>query len=130
MPNPSWEIVALTCDNDGIPDSLDKKVELTKYMVEEAKKYGQALLGIDLNVDSRASAFKLPTTTGTYTAATAEIDFNGTVYTLNTALTPPSFTGTLAPLPNDISVVVEDGGVNWTVNIKDGTVKATENKNS
>ncbi|MCG9114411.1 flagellar hook protein FlgE [Laribacter hongkongensis] len=95
---------------------------------------GAGIIGIDINVDSRASAFKLPTTTGTYDSTGPSIDFNGTLYELDNALTPPSFTGMLVnptpPLPNDVSVVVNDaGGANWTVNItKDGTVKATENK--
>ncbi len=38
--DPAWELVAMTCDNDGIPNNVEKKVELTKMMVEEAKKYG------------------------------------------------------------------------------------------
>jgi len=38
--DPEWEIVAMTCDQNGIPKTLEKKVELTKILVEEAKKYG------------------------------------------------------------------------------------------
>jgi len=37
--DPKWELVIMTCDNNGIPDTVEKKVELTKMMVEEAKKF-------------------------------------------------------------------------------------------
>ena len=37
--DPAWELVAMTCDNAGIPNTVEKKVELTKMMVEEAKKH-------------------------------------------------------------------------------------------
>lgn len=37
--DPKWELVIMTCDNKGIPDTVEKKVELTKRMVEEAKRF-------------------------------------------------------------------------------------------
>ncbi|MBF7095657.1 methyltetrahydrofolate cobalamin methyltransferase [Alkalibacter mobilis] len=38
--DPKWELVIMTCDNQGIPNTVEKKLELTKMMVEESKKYG------------------------------------------------------------------------------------------
>lgn len=38
--DPNWELVIMTCDNEGIPKTLEKKVDLTKMMVEEARKVG------------------------------------------------------------------------------------------
>ncbi|MEF9918160.1 MAG: methyltetrahydrofolate cobalamin methyltransferase [Eubacterium sp.] len=38
--DPTWELVAMTCDNNGIPNDVATKVALTKMMVEEAKKFG------------------------------------------------------------------------------------------
>ncbi|WKY48151.1 methyltetrahydrofolate cobalamin methyltransferase [Eubacteriaceae bacterium ES3] len=36
----TWEVVGLTCDNKGIPDNLETKLEITKSMVEKADKLG------------------------------------------------------------------------------------------
>jgi 5-methyltetrahydrofolate--homocysteine methyltransferase len=36
----AWEIVGLTCDNNGIPQDLQTKLEITRSMVEKAAKYG------------------------------------------------------------------------------------------
>ncbi|AFV01260.1 5-methyltetrahydrofolate--homocysteine methyltransferase [Dehalobacter sp. UNSWDHB] len=35
----TWEVIALTCDNDGIPKNIDTRVRIAKQMVEEAAKY-------------------------------------------------------------------------------------------
>ena len=40
MEGNSWEVVGLTCDDRGIPNDLQTKVEITKIMVEKAAKYG------------------------------------------------------------------------------------------
>lgn len=40
MEGNSWEVVGLTCDNNGIPNNLETKVAITKCMVEKADKYG------------------------------------------------------------------------------------------
>jgi len=34
-----WEVIALTCDNNGIPSDVKTRVEITKIMVEKASKY-------------------------------------------------------------------------------------------
>lgn len=34
-----WEVIALTCDNNGIPSSVETRIEITKALVEKAKKY-------------------------------------------------------------------------------------------
>lgn len=35
----TWEVVALTCDNNGIPNNLESKVDITKSIVTKAAKY-------------------------------------------------------------------------------------------
>lgn len=40
MEGNTWEVVGLTCDDRGIPNDLQTKVEITKIMVEKAAKYG------------------------------------------------------------------------------------------
>ncbi|WKY45152.1 methyltetrahydrofolate cobalamin methyltransferase [Eubacteriaceae bacterium ES2] len=39
MQGNSWEVVGLTCDNNGIPNDLQTKLDITKKMVEKAAKY-------------------------------------------------------------------------------------------
>ncbi|WKY43723.1 methyltetrahydrofolate cobalamin methyltransferase [Eubacteriaceae bacterium ES2] len=39
MAGNSWEVVGLTCDNNGIPSDLETKVAITRSMVEKAAKY-------------------------------------------------------------------------------------------
>ncbi|WP_027363913.1 methyltetrahydrofolate cobalamin methyltransferase [Desulfotruncus alcoholivorax] len=34
-----WQVIALTCDSKGIPSDVQTRVEITKIMVEKAKKY-------------------------------------------------------------------------------------------
>ncbi|WKY46775.1 methyltetrahydrofolate cobalamin methyltransferase [Eubacteriaceae bacterium ES3] len=36
----TWEVVGLTCDDNGIPRDVDTKIRITKQMVEKASKYG------------------------------------------------------------------------------------------
>lgn len=36
----TWEVVGLTCDDRGIPNDVQTKVDITKIMVEKAAKYG------------------------------------------------------------------------------------------
>lgn len=38
-----WEVVGLTCDQDGIPADPEKKVEIAKRIIDKADKYGVAL---------------------------------------------------------------------------------------
>ncbi|WP_026394208.1 methyltetrahydrofolate cobalamin methyltransferase [Acetobacterium malicum] len=40
MEGNTWEVVGLTCDNNGIPNDLETKLDITKSMVEKAAKYG------------------------------------------------------------------------------------------
>ena len=35
-----WEVVALTCDNKGIPYDVETRVNITKSIVQKAEKYG------------------------------------------------------------------------------------------
>lgn len=37
-----WQVIALTCDNRGIPSDVETRVEITKNIVEKAQKYGIA----------------------------------------------------------------------------------------
>lgn len=38
-----WEVVGLTCDQDGIPADPKKKVEIAKRIIDKADRYGVAL---------------------------------------------------------------------------------------
>jgi 5-methyltetrahydrofolate--homocysteine methyltransferase len=38
--NPGWKIVALTCDNAGIPSDADTKAKIGLSLIEKAAKYG------------------------------------------------------------------------------------------
>lgn len=40
MQGNTWEVVGLTCDNNGIPDNLETKINITRTMVEKADKLG------------------------------------------------------------------------------------------
>lgn len=40
MEGNTWEVVGLTCDNNGIPNDLETKLNITRSMVEKASKYG------------------------------------------------------------------------------------------
>jgi len=40
MEGNSWEVVGLTCDNNGIPNDVETKVAITRTMVEKAAHYG------------------------------------------------------------------------------------------
>jgi 5-methyltetrahydrofolate--homocysteine methyltransferase len=40
MEGNTWEVVGLTCDNNGIPNDVQTKLNITKIMVEKAAKYG------------------------------------------------------------------------------------------
>lgn len=40
MAGNTWEVVGLTCDDRGIPNDVETKVDITKSMVEKAAKYG------------------------------------------------------------------------------------------
>lgn len=44
-----WEVIGLTCDDNGIPSDVETRVEITKKIVEKAGKYGieQSRLYID-----------------------------------------------------------------------------------
>jgi 5-methyltetrahydrofolate--homocysteine methyltransferase len=35
-----WQVIALTCDNRGIPKDVQTRLEITRIMVEKAQKYG------------------------------------------------------------------------------------------
>ena len=35
-----WQVIALTCDNNGIPADVEKRVEITRSIVEKAAAYG------------------------------------------------------------------------------------------
>ena len=38
--NTDWEVIALTCDNNGIPSGVETRVTITKNIVEKAAKHG------------------------------------------------------------------------------------------
>lgn len=40
MAGNAWEVIGLTCDNNGIPNDLETKIKITSSMVEKAAAYG------------------------------------------------------------------------------------------
>ena len=34
-----WQVIALTCDNNGIPSDVQTRIDITKILVEKAEKY-------------------------------------------------------------------------------------------
>ncbi len=40
LQNNNWEVVALTCDNDGIPETAEKKVEIGSKLIAKAGEFG------------------------------------------------------------------------------------------
>lgn len=42
MQGTEWQVIALTCDNRGIPSDVQKRIEITKVLVEKAQKYAIA----------------------------------------------------------------------------------------
>lgn len=44
-----WQVIALTCDNRGIPSDVETRVEITKILVEKAAKYDIAPERIHIN---------------------------------------------------------------------------------
>lgn len=38
-----WQVIGLTCDQDGIPTDTGKKIDIAKRIIEKAVKYGVAL---------------------------------------------------------------------------------------
>ena len=39
MKGTEWQVIALTCDNKGIPSDVETRVNIARQMVEEAAKY-------------------------------------------------------------------------------------------
>jgi 5-methyltetrahydrofolate corrinoid/iron sulfur protein methyltransferase len=37
--NKEWKVIALTCDNSGVPDQADKKISVAVDLIEKAKSY-------------------------------------------------------------------------------------------
>lgn len=44
-----WNVVGLTCDQDGIPLDSDKKVDIAKRIIEKADKFGVALPNLHID---------------------------------------------------------------------------------
>ena len=44
-----WEVIGLTCDQDGIPADPVKKVEIAKRIIDKADKYGVALSKLQID---------------------------------------------------------------------------------
>lgn len=39
MQGTAWQVIALTCDNKGIPSGVEQRVDITRMLVEKAQKY-------------------------------------------------------------------------------------------
>lgn len=44
-----WNVIGLTCDNDGIPQSAEKRIELAKKIIEKADSYGVKLSNLHID---------------------------------------------------------------------------------
>ena len=44
-----WNVVGLTCDKDGIPMDVEKKIEIAKSIIDKAGKYGVALPNLHID---------------------------------------------------------------------------------
>lgn len=44
-----WQVVGLTCDADGIPMDVQKKIDIAKSMIEKADKYGVKLPNLHID---------------------------------------------------------------------------------
>ena len=44
-----WNVVGLTCDQDGIPSAPEKKVEIAKRIIDKADKYGVSLENLHID---------------------------------------------------------------------------------
>lgn len=44
-----WNVVGLTCDQDGIPSNPEKKVEIAKRIIDKADKYGVKLSNLHID---------------------------------------------------------------------------------
>lgn len=45
----AWEVVGLTCDQDGIPADPQKKVDIAKRIIDKADKFGVALKNLHID---------------------------------------------------------------------------------
>ena len=44
-----WNVIGLTCDQDGIPTSVEKKVEIAKRIIDKADHYGVKLANLHID---------------------------------------------------------------------------------
>ena len=89
-----WEVVGLTCDQDGIPMDVDKKVDIAKRMIDKAVKYG-----VDI------SKFHIdPCVMALSTAATAMIDFANCIRKIHEYAPTVKITGAISNISFDMPV--------------------------
>ncbi len=89
-----WEVVGLTCDQDGIPMDVQKKVDIAKRMIDKAAKYG-----VDV------SKFHIdPCVMALSTAATAMIDFENCIIKIKEYAPTVKITGAISNISFDMPV--------------------------
>ena len=44
-----WQVIGLTCDQDGIPAQPEKKIDIAKRIIDKADKYGVALKNLHID---------------------------------------------------------------------------------
>lgn len=81
-----WQVVALTCDQNGIPTKNEKKIEIAKTIIEKADKYGVALK--NLHIDPCVMA--LPT------CGTAMLDFETCIHKIKEYAPEVKITGAIS----------------------------------
>lgn len=89
-----WEVVGLTCDQDGIPMDPMKKIDIAKSMIDKAVKYG-----VDV------SKFHIdPCVMALSTAATAMADFETCITKIHEYAPTVKITGAISNISFDMPV--------------------------
>ncbi|MCL1914149.1 MAG: dihydropteroate synthase [Eubacteriaceae bacterium] len=89
-----WEVVGLTCDTDGIPMDVDKKVDIAKKMIDKAVKYGVDLKKFHID----------PCVMALSTSATAMLDFEDAITKIKHYAPDVKITGAISNISFDMPV--------------------------
>ncbi len=89
-----WNVVGLTCDNDGIPYDSQKKVDIAKQMIDKANHYGVALKNFHID----------PCVMALSTMANAMRDFEFCIQSIHDYAPEVKVTGAISNISFDMPV--------------------------
>jgi len=89
-----WEVVGLTCDQDGIPMDVDRKVDIAKSMIDKANKYGVDLKKFHID----------PCVMALSTSATAMENFEQCIIRIHEYAPDVKITGAISNISFDMPV--------------------------